>query len=196
MLKNDVAPLDVMPFPRQLGDKKEKEIAEAYFSGATIRDLREKYHLGDKLIRNALRRQGVKFRPLGTKGVTIKLPTNPRELGYIAGLLDGEGWITWHKKNERKVGKYPFIGIANTNPEVLKYLESIGGKVSWRPERTFQFAGVTKKIASCGNWELHGTLNIIAFLKAILPNLIIKREKAEAMLAVLETRIEGGFKCE
>lgn len=196
MLKNDNDIIDFMPYPRQLTDEKEKEIAKTYLSGNTIRDLREKYHLGDKLIRNALRRQGVTFRPLGTKGVTIKLPMNPRELGYIAGLLDGEGWIAWHKKDERKVGKYPFIGIANTNSEVMKYLVTIGGKVSWRLERTSQFAGVTKKIASCGNWELHGTLNIIAFLKAILPNLIIKREKAEAMLAVLETRVEGGFKCE
>ena len=196
MLKNDNDTIDFMPYPRQLSDEKEKEISEAYLLGATIRDLREKCHLGDKLVRNAIRRQGIKFRPLGTKGVTIRLPTNSRELGYIAGIIDGDGWLTWHKKNERKVSKYPFIGVANTNPEILKYLESVGGKVSWRQEKTGIFMGKMKKLSACGNWELHGTLNIIVLLKAIIPSLIIKRKKAEEMLAELEQRMQGGFKYE
>jgi hypothetical protein len=197
MFKRDNAIIDFMPYPRQLADEKEKELAEAYLSGKTIRDLKEKYHLGDKLIRNALRRQGIKFRPLGTKGVTIKLPINPQELGYIAGIIDGEGWLTWHKKANRKNSKYPFIGVANTNPDLLKYLElTIGGKTFWRPEKTGRFMGETKKLCACGNWELHGTLNIITLLRAIIPSLIIKRRQAEEMLAELEKRVRGGFKCE
>jgi len=195
MFKNDNDTIDFMPYPRQLNDGKEKEIVKTYLSGNTIRDLREKYHLGDKLIRNALRRQGVKFRPLGTKGLTIKMPMDPRELGYIAGLLDGEGFITWSIKKQRKSGKYPHIGIVNTNSDVLKYLESFGGRVSWRPERVSRFAGIEKRISRCGTWQIDGTLNIIVFLRNVLRSLIIKKKEAEEMLAELERRVLGGLKC-
>jgi hypothetical protein len=188
MLKSDGALLELMPYPRQLNDDKEKEIAEAYLSGATIRDLKDKHHLGDKLIRNAVRRQGVKFRPLGTRGSTIKMPKESRALGYIAGLLDGEGHITWGSHKHRKSGKYPHVGITNTNSPVLKYLETFGGKVTWRPDRG--------KFSACGTWQIDGTLNIIEFLRSVLPSLIIKKKKAEEMLAELEKRVEGGFKCE
>jgi len=185
------------PELRKFTPNQDEEIAKAYLSGLTLQDLAGQLHVGIKAIRNALIRQSVKFRHLGTKGLELKMPENPRELGYIAGLLDGEGHITWNiRKRHGKIDKQPHIGISNTNPEVLRYLESIGGKVSWRSEKIGTFMGVTKKLCAFGTWQIDGTLNIIVFLKAVLPSLIIKREKAEEMLAELEKRVEGGFKCE
>jgi biotin operon repressor len=181
------------PELRKFTPDQDEEIAKAYLSGLTLQDLAGQLHVGIKAIRNALIRKDIKFRHLGTKGLEIRMPQDPKEIGYLAGLLDGEGWITWHKKSERKVGKYPMIGVANTNSEVLKYLESIGGKVSWRPERAGVFMGMTKKLSACGSWELHGTLNIIVFLKAVLPTLIIKKKETEAMLFELEKRVKGRF---
>ena len=114
------------------------------------------------------------------------MPENPRELGYIAGLLDGEGHISWTVKKRRNgITKQPHIGISNTNPNVLKYLEALGGRISWRPRRG--------KFSACGTWQIDGTLNIIAFLRNILPSLIIKRKQAEEMLSELEKRVQGGF---
>jgi transposase len=174
------------PELRKFAPDQDEEIAKAYLSGLTLQDLARQLHVGTKAIRNALVRQGIKFRPLGTKGLEIKMPEEPRELGYIAGLLDGEGYITWHtRKRQDKIEKHPHIGITNTNPDVLKYLESFGGKVSWRPKRG--------KFSACGSWQMDGTLNIIRFLRSVLPSLIIKKEKAEKMLAELERRVKGGF---
>lgn len=174
------------PELRKFTPDQDEEIAKAYLSGLTLQDLARQLHVGVKAIRNALIRQDVKFRHLGTKGLEIKMPEDPRELGYLAGLLDGEGYITWHvRRRNGKIEKHPHIGIANTNPEVLKYLESFGGKVSWRPERG--------KFSACGAWQIDGTLNIIKFLRSVLPSLIIKQKKAEEMLAELEKRVEGGF---
>ena len=60
-----------------------------------------------------------------------------REIGYIAGMIDGEGSIfLWQnvttKAKIRKTGYYyhPVVTITNCNLDVLKYLQNmIGGRI-------------------------------------------------------------------
>ena len=175
-----------MPYPRQLTDDVEKEIANTYRLGLPIRELRRKYHLGDKLIRNAIRRQGVIFRPLGTKGVSINLPTNTRDLGYIAGLIDADGYISWNKR-------YPHIGISNTSVKLMNYLATLGGSVSWRTRTKLWKSGNRSATKPIAEWTIQTTLNVILLLRAIIPAMKIKKQKAQDMLTELEKRVDFGF---
>ena len=47
------------------------------------------------------------------------------EAAYLAGLIDGEGWITIHKHKGRYPRYYLYCGIKMTDPAALRLLEAI-----------------------------------------------------------------------
>ena len=98
-----------------------------------------------------------------------------KQIGYIAGIIDGEGTICLHKctwKHRKSVYYRPFIKIANSNLTMLKSIQSILGCGSIKMERL-----------ATGNWKAMYTLNFSAnmirtFLPDIIDTLIIKKEQA------------------
>ena len=98
-----------------------------------------------------------------------------KQIGYIAGIIDGEGTICLSKcvwKNRNEVYFRPFIKIANTNLDMLVAIQKMVGTGSISLER-----------ADFGKWKACHTLRFSAnmiriFLPAITDSLIIKKQQA------------------
>ena len=96
---------------------------------------------------------------------------------YVAGLVDGEGCIRLTPSGEKRYLRYyPRLQVTNTYVEVLVMLkEQFGGyigKPKRRPDST----------KDCFDWRIDGD-GARSLLHNLLPFLVIKREKALAVLA-------------
>lgn len=111
---------------------------------------------------------------------TISVPIKLEKLGYIAGLIDGEGSIiTLRPKNPNHNLSFHVL-ITNTHFGVMEWLiKNVGGTIQSRYPRPRPHV-LAKKI--CYTWYCTGRSNILHLLKAILPYLIIKKEKATQVI--------------
>ena len=100
---------------------------------------------------------------------------NDKQIGYVAGIIDGEGTICLHKciwKHRKSVYYRPFIKIANSNFTVLKYIQTI-----------LECGDLKLEKPQTNNWKAMYTLRFSAnmirsFLPQIIDSLIIKKEQA------------------
>lgn len=98
-----------------------------------------------------------------------------KQIGYIAGIIDGEGSICLHKcvwKDRNEVYYRPFIKIANTNLEMLVLIKNLLGCGSIKLERI-----------KTDKWKASHTLRFSAnmirsFLPVISDCLVIKKQQA------------------
>lgn len=107
--------------------------------------------------------------------LAIVIPNNPAILGYAAGLLDGEGsiWIskTMRKPYARNCSYEARVVIHNTSEPLMTWLVATFGcgLVITRP--------ATDRKKTAYEWRIQGH-NMDSFLEAVMPYLIIKRERA------------------
>ena len=98
---------------------------------------------------------------------------------YIAGFFDGEGSVGIYMNGQRKNFYLRTQLVQNVNEHSLglfRVLEDrFGGHWSY---------GKGKRRAA--NWQLSGQ-NAVAFLKAILPHMVLKKDQAELALKWLST---------
>lgn len=107
---------------------------------------------------------------------------NPREaglLGYLAGIIDGEGTIGIKKHlprgKNRTMCYFLYLEVGMTNKEVLSLFQEI-------------FGGSLNKDRSSGRnktmwrWNATGKIHIAAIINTLMPYLRVK--KSEAMLAL------------
>ncbi len=98
---------------------------------------------------------------------------------YLAGLIDGEGWIVRDKRGFWR------IGIANTERVLIEWLRD-----------TIEYSTVNLKRSRNQKWKhawqwfLHGNIKVEALLELLLPYLLIKRESAKT--ALLDIRTHNG----
>ena len=101
-------------------------------------------------------------------------------LEYIAGLIDGEGCITIHTRNDRAVSveHYPVVclTLGKAKNIVTELKERFGGSV--RVAYKFHKNGKTSIVDV---WKI-SSRKAYAFLKQILPYLQIKRRQAELVI--------------
>lgn len=81
--------------------------------------------------------------------VPVRIPTDPAVLGYVAGLIDGEGNLTISKSLDRKKGRSvshtPTLQIGNTDPRMAAWLhEQLGGSVDHPDTPTSRPAGPSR----------------------------------------------------
>ena len=116
------------------------------------------------------------------------------ELGWLAGILDGEGNISMRTSKFKGDTHYSVgVGFTNTSEELLKKVDSIcsrlGANLHWqkkaRPQRCLQgWDLTTRKISYCQR-----------ILEPLLPLLTSKREKAELALSFCKRRLGFAFQC-
>ncbi len=99
------------------------------------------------------------------------------ELAYCAGILDGEGTIAITRNPPRKSTQHSpsfglIVSVSNTNKALILFLCELwggGSIISSKPQGN-------KRAAY--RWTIGGRV-ALAFLKAVLPMLIVKRSEAE-----------------
>ena len=97
-------------------------------------------------------------------------------LDYIAGLFDGEGYITVNKNKKSFV---PVVGIKMNGFDLLKTLHIQFGGYFYQRKKY-----VNRPLTE---WILRGSFQVIPFLKKIEPFLIIKKEQAKLCLELCNT---------
>lgn len=108
---------------------------------------------------------------------------------YLAGLIDGDGWIGIQKvsssKRKQKATAYsPMISITLTaQKELLQRIQAkYGGSIyTKKPYKT------NHKVAYC--WQLCGNTKIETLLTEVYPFLVLKKQQADIVLDFLSTVI-------
>lgn len=108
----------------------------------------------------------------------------PAGIGYLAGLIDGEGSITLLKKRNCRLQ----LTIGNTSPEMMEWLDNnVGhGRVHWSPSRR----GPSGRI--CATWH-SANWQAAVVLGAVYPLLVAKRAQASAALEARTTTAVDGI---
>jgi hypothetical protein len=114
------------------------------------------------------------------------VPEDPAILGYLAAMIDGEGHIIMSKRGPKRKLPYPMVGITNTDPRLIEWLLQFGG-AAYRNRREGT-ASPFGSVKDCFQWIVSKQTEVYAFLVAIRPFLVIKQDRADAMLADLRLR--------
>ena len=102
----------------------------------------------------------------------------PTELAYMAGIIDGEGCVYVPKAGSKWPS--PQVIVSNTDLELLAWVQArFGGRLYKASGRAPMNRERTK---DCFVVKWQGGPATAAFLKPLLPYLIIKRVKAEAAI--------------
>jgi len=105
------------------------------------------------------------------------------EAAYLAGIVDGEGSIYVRRRGE--VG-FPIVAITNTSVELIEYLSM---RLKGRAPRTLTPAkGATKRAYQI---EVSALNDVAYLLCALLPWLIVKRDRAVEALRIIQERDDG-----
>ena len=110
---------------------------------------------------------------------------NRERLAYLAGFLDGEGWVGLL---EVKRGRYRRwlvrMEFCNTNPHPLEMArETFGGMIRLQKQHAQHHSPLFKLVIADRQAIRAATL--------LLPWLRVKREQAELILALAATRLDG-----
>jgi hypothetical protein len=107
---------------------------------------------------------------------SLHLPTSEAQLGYIAALVDGEGYI---RIFEDAIRRRVMVRIANTDRPLIEWLAQFGGRTYWheRPAKLHHKAD--------GTWVVAQAIDAYHLLIAIEPYMIVKRAKAQEAIAYL-----------
>lgn len=112
----------------------------------------------------------------------------PREAAYLAGLIDGEGTITIHRRrplpsNQFRLYYRPVVIIINTDLPLLEHVKKICG-TGW--------VGISMhghgERKTCYNFQLGRRSEIYWLLTQILDDLFLKKEQGELLLEFINSR--------
>lgn len=109
--------------------------------------------------------------------------------GYLAGLIDGEGWVGIQRNTSKKSGNYNYVAkiiIGNTNKKIIAVKEEIGhGYIHLRKSKNPKHKNVFI-------WVLSSNA-IRAILPLVLPYLRIKSNQAELLMSYLSLATQANL---
>ena len=129
---------------------------------------------------------------------TIPREVTPQEIGWLAGILDGEGSIAFGKTKNKSVKRgynfYHGIYIVNTNTELIEKSSDIifrlcadipsKSKMSRMDRKLYKSPLVTQR-KQCFAICVRNRLWTIRVLEILIPHLTEKRKKALALIEIL-----------
>lgn len=105
---------------------------------------------------------------------SVRIPVGPA-LGYLAGLIDGEGSI-----GIRKTG-VPYFSVYNTSVAMMNWLKvNVGGAVGGSPDMRGR--------VPCYHWAVQAQNDVQALGRALLPFLLVKGRDCETVLEWIRRR--------
>ena len=160
-----------------------EKIKELVLSGLSDKDISKKLGYPENSIAH-IRRVKLKMPPTPRikRMKKIKLEIDPVSLGYIAGMIDGEGTICagieGRKRNCRRGYWIAIvITIGNSNRKCLEFIKNVIG-----------YGCVSRSGKKYFRYSLKNQRACYSLLKLLLPFLIVKRKRAEIALKYLESR--------
>jgi len=135
-----------------------------------------------------LRKKGIEIRRRNYfQKPKIKIPTDKGVLGYIAGLLDGEGGIHFNFNKKRKTLSIE-VAICNTNFQIIDWLKRSlnAGHIS-EENKPLPHARTRKTLYK---WRLSTCADVLLLLRALLPHLRIKKDSALKAIKFCEDMLE------
>ena len=122
--------------------------------------------------------------------VAIQVNLSPVDATWLACALDTEGWVCFHRQYRRGDEQYfsPFIGVGNTDTRFIDKVRSLTPGIAWNTIVRLP-VGIHRKTMYQLRTDRTGAIRGV--LEAVLPYLIIKREKAEAMLKWITIRSQS-----
>lgn len=146
------------------------------------------FHVSSNTVRRWLHRYNISIKRPYLSKVTLEIPE--LEKAYLAGLVDGDGTITANKyKNKRNRTGYGFqkdVAIISTHREFIERLHKmIGGDIQTFIYHDSRERKEGYKLGFCNQ------RSALSFLNAVSPYLILKKEQAETMKTLLESRLSA-----
>jgi hypothetical protein len=108
----------------------------------------------------------------------LALPSSEADLGYLAGLLDGEGSISL-----RSYGQYWRVRVNKMDKEIIDWLATIGRTTSRQAQ------GGNRK--DMWEWSLADQEDVSDLLSAVLPYLKIRTQRDKALRTVANISTRG-----
>lgn len=161
--------------PEPLTDAQVDEIYQRVKDGEGIYQLADEFdRAAASLYRLLKRRFDYTPDPRTRWPQTLFLPNDPLVIGYIAGIVDGEGSIIPEKQHSNG-GRY-YVKVAMTDREVIEYLGSFGGVVNFwkKPDH--------RKAAWA--WLIHRRRDVRHLLECIGPHLRVPAKQERCRLAL------------
>jgi len=106
------------------------------------------------------------------------------QIGYLAGIIDGEGFITLTKSPDRQM--QPRVGISNTDLDLMNTIADWVGDANILRESK---GSNRQKDAFRIQWQ--GRAKILEILEFIEPYLIVKKAHAQLVIAWIKFRMNG-----
>lgn len=100
------------------------------------------------------------------------------DLAYVAGIVDGEGWIGISKNNTSFTTR---VSVVNTNLDLLNWLvDHFGGSIYHYPKRP--------RCKQYARWYV-SSIQAVEFLSDILSYLKVKKTQAKIAIALEDMKI-------
>lgn len=100
---------------------------------------------------------------------------------YLAGLFDGEGCVGYYNASRTSILRpgyfHTSVHICNTYPQVIEWVAAVTG--IGRVQSTFR----NEKHRTAYQWQLGKKADVIVFLTAIRPYLIVKAAQVDVILS-------------
>lgn len=106
------------------------------------------------------------------------------ERGWVAGIIDGEGWIGVASNNTYMGAR---ISVANTMREMTDRLLALcGGNICLKNRSLY------KNNRDVWSWDLYTLPTVRSFCSWVFPSLHVKRRQAALMVTYCDRRLQAG----
>lgn len=157
-------------------------------AGETLGEIIASLPIGEASFRWRYKKMfGRPLRLLRKRPPDFRVPRTDTVLAYMAGIIDGEGWITSSKADSWTVA------FASTDRSVIDYFGRFGGRTYTRCDKSLR-GGTIKSVKRQWTWSLHRAADVAAFLDAIRPYMVIKGARADECLDSTRRRLAGHMK--
>jgi len=155
----------------------QEEIIQLYKTGMTQQEIADKFKCSQSTISSLLN----KIYPLRHKERKfVPLNLSQEESAYIAGIVDGEGCLSFRKEKNESIT--PLLSVCNTNEEIIQFLKN---KFDWG------YKGYRDNRREKPKWilEMRGMTKLVPLILCLEKYLIIKREQAKLIKEFCESRL-------
>jgi len=168
--------------PHKFTEDERRQMVDLYLNKEITRgDIAKRMGVSVGAVENNLIKAGITLKNKGLRSRTLNLPADPALVGYIAGIVDGEGNILSRLRLGRRL--QVVVAVTSTDKSLVDWLMRIGGRFQRDITRSSTNHFGKKEVL---RWIVSRRRDVKLLIEAILPYLIIKRADAIKALKGLD----------